>query len=281
MNQCRRSFLLAGASLLLLGTAQAVAQSLRVRVDRWLELRQMRGDVQFISSDGQFRSATLGTRLRARGEGVQTGSQSSAVLAVDTQVGFVIVEQNTLLRINRLWTTRSGGRITELLLERGQAKLRVRPLNNSDSDVEIRTPAGVTGIRGTEFGITVQPDGRTGIAVFEGRVVASAQGQSIELADGTQTLIVPGAAPLSPRPLDDDPSLAIKVNLIGPRTDGDRMVQLVGQTDPVNLLSVNNEVQSINPDGTFDLRLLVSGRRLKANVITPLGTEQAYDLVAP
>ncbi|WP_228021606.1 FecR family protein [Vasconcelosia minhoensis] len=280
MNQYRRWFLLVAASGLLLNAVRAVARPLTVRVERWLELQRMTGSVQFINSGGQNRPATLGTRLQSVGEGVQTGTRSSAVLAVDTQIGFVLVEQNTALRIVQMRTTSSGGRITRLSVDRGQARLRVRPFNNPDSQLEIITPAGVSGVRGTEFGVSVQPNGKTGVATLEGRVVASAQGESIALTDATQSLIIPGEAPLPPSPLTDDPSLVIAVLRIGPRTDGDRIVQLVGQTDPVNLLVVNGEIQPTDRAGAFDLRLQISGRRLRANVITPLGTEEAYDLVA-
>uniref|UniRef100_A0ACD5H295 FecR domain-containing protein n=1 Tax=Desertifilum tharense IPPAS B-1220 TaxID=1781255 RepID=A0ACD5H295_9CYAN len=50
----------------------------------------------------------------------------------------------------------------------GQARFRVRRFNHPGSSLEIETPAGSSAVRGTEFGVSVHPDGKTGIATREG-----------------------------------------------------------------------------------------------------------------
>ncbi|MEO0457637.1 MAG: FecR domain-containing protein [Cyanobacteria bacterium P01_A01_bin.114] len=259
---------------------QADARDLSVRVNRWLEFRALTGSVQYINS-GRTQTARVGARLNAVGDGVRTGRRSTARLAVDTEVGFVTVAENSYVRIARLRATRNGGRVTDLDIIRGQARLQVRPFTNRESELNIRTPAGVSGVRGTEFGVAVKPDGETGVATLEGRVVSSAQGVSVDVPAGFQTLIEPGEPPQPPEPLRDDPTLDIRV--LRPSTlDGSGTLEIAGSTDKVNLLIINEEVQSTDENGSFELRVLLPGnRQIQATVITPLGTEQVYELVVP
>ncbi|MEM8807012.1 MAG: FecR domain-containing protein [Cyanobacteria bacterium P01_G01_bin.38] len=259
---------------------QADARDLSVRVNRWLEFRTLTGNVQYVSS-GRTQTARVGARLNAVGDGVRTGRRSSARLAVDTNVGFVTVSENSDVRITQLRANPSGGRVTDLTVVRGQARLQVRPFTHRDSELNIRTPAGVSGVRGTEFGVAVKPDGITGVATLEGRVVSSAQGVSVDVPEGFQTLIEPGEPPQPPEPLRDDPTLIVNV-LQTATVDGNRVVEIVGSTDKVNLLVINDEVQSTDEAGGFELQVpLLDDRRVQAAVITPLGTEQVYELVVP
>ncbi len=279
----------------------ANARTLSVRADRWLEFRSMTGNVEVISG-GQTSAAQVGRRISAVGDTVRTGRSSSARLAVDTQIGFVLVAENSTVRISRLRTTRRGGRVTELTIDRGQARLQVRSLTNSETELNIRTPAGVNGVRGTEFGVAIQPNGRTGVATLEGEVAAIAAGETVPITTGLQTVVVPGEPPDPPMPLRDNPFLDV-VRLewrfaneqfvdesLDEQADGtsslpndlQRVVRFQGQTDPVNLLIVNGETQPTERSGEFDLDLLVDdARALQVNVITPLGTEQAYELAIP
>jgi len=264
------------------------ARTLSVRSDRWLEFRSTAGTVDIISN-GQTRSAQVGNRISAIGDTVRTGRNSSASLLVDTQIGFVLVSENSSVRISRLRTTRRGGRVTDLTVERGQARLQVRSFTNPDTELNIRTPAGVNGVRGTEFGVAIQPNGRTGVATREGAVATSGAGQTVALNGGQQSLVVPGEPPDPPMPLTDDPSLDV-VRLdwgFAGQLDGDpegqqRIVTFQGRTDPFNLLIVNGETQPTERDGRFSLNLPVDDSRVvDATVITPLGRRQVYELAIP
>ena len=101
------------------------ARPLSVRVNRWLELRSFSGTVD-VRQSSQWGRAQSGQRLGAVGDGIRTGSGSLARLAVDTQVGFVSVSENTLLSITEFYTTPRGGKVTELDVSRGQARVFVR-----------------------------------------------------------------------------------------------------------------------------------------------------------
>ncbi|MFE4108085.1 FecR family protein [Almyronema epifaneia] len=254
-----------------------IAQTLPVRVNRWLELRQTSGSVVYVRGS-RTQPARTGFRLQAVGDGLRTGARARATLALDTQIGFVQVSENTDLQITELRTTRNGGRVTEITVNRGQARLQARPFTVPDTELNIRTPAGVSGVRGTIFGVSVQPGGRTGVATEEGNVETSAQGQSVNVPAGFQSMIVPGEPPTPPMPLTNDPSLNLSIL----RAVDDTTVEIIGRVDPLNLLLIEDAVQTLDRSGEFNLRLpLPADRRIQALVTTPLGQQQAYELVVP
>jgi hypothetical protein len=256
---------------------QVNAQSLQVRVDRWLEVRQATGTVTYQQGRAS-RNAAVGTRLQAVGETIRTGQGASAVLAVDTGIGFVSISENTTVRVQSLRMTDSGGRITQLQVSGGQARLQVRRFTNRDSRLEIQTPAGVSGVRGTDFGVSVQPDGKTGVVTLEGGVVASAQGQSVAVGAGFQSLVIPGEPPLPAVPLRNDPGLDVRQLT----AEANQTARIVGQVDPVNLVQIEDEILVLNRQGEFDVRVpLSASRRVEVSVTTPLGRRQSYELLVP
>ncbi|MEO1391688.1 MAG: FecR domain-containing protein [Cyanobacteria bacterium J06634_5] len=255
-----------------------VAEALTIRGDRWLAITELSGTVELISSQGDRQLAQTGDRLASVGDTLITGPSASARLEVDQSVGYISMAEDSQLRIQTLSITRSGGRVTELFVTRGQVRLRLRRLTNPDSRLEIHTPAGVSGVRGTEFGLTVQANGQTGVATLEGSVAASAQGETVIVAANRQSAIYPGAPPTPPAPLRDDPALFIEALIPLPN----RRARIVGYTDTVNLLDVNQGRQILDRAGRFDLEVALSDARSVAVVVTtPLGTEQTYKLVVP
>lgn len=261
------------------------ARPLTVRVNRWLELRNASGSVDSLRN-GQWQQAQVGNRLATVGDGLRTGGGSLARLAVDTQIGFVGLSENTTLTITRLESTPSGGKITELAVPRGQARVFVRPFTNPETTLEIRTPAGVNGVRGTDFGISVQPSGRSSLVVEEGSVASSAQGESVLVPSGFQNYTIPGEPPTKPMPLTENPNLDIR-RLDTLRRDGEEIVLLEGATFVVNALLVEGETQEVQADednqqlGTFllELPMPTDSRSIEVIVTTPLGKTQIYDVV--
>ncbi|MBT9317068.1 FecR domain-containing protein [Leptothoe spongobia TAU-MAC 1115] len=265
--------------------SETSARPLSVRVNRWLELRNASGTVDFLQS-GQWRQAQVGQRLGSVGDGLRTGAGSLARLALDTQVGFVTVSENTTFSITQLYTTPRGGKVTELDVPRGQVRLFVRRFTNPDSSLEIRTPAGVNGVRGTDFGIAIQPSGRSSLAVEEGSVASSAQGESVTVPEGYQNYTIPGQPPSEPMPITEDPNLNI-LRIESQRRDGEEIVFLDGATFFVNSLVIEGVTQEIIADeddeqiGTFSLEVPLPADRssIEVKVITPLGKTQIYDVV--
>lgn len=285
MPKVRRSVFLSLLLGLSVSVPLAYGQSRTIRGDRWLRIASLSGDVALVPYQGQRRQARIGDRLSNVGDILITGPDSSARLEVDLATGFVSMAENSQLQIRMLSVTSMGARITELFVLLGQVRLRIRPLTNPATRIEIYTPAGVSGVRGTEFGVAVGPDGQTGVATLEGRVASSAEGQTVFVDALQQTTMRRGEPPTPPESLRDDPGLFIEVLRPFPdRLDeqGRPLVQVAGYTDLVNLLAVSNEPQVLSRDGRFEVMVpLPESRRIPVLITTPLGTNQQYELVVP
>ncbi len=278
-RRSRQSLLVAIAIGFTLITTAIGGESLTLQGSRWLVVDQRSGSVMFTPYQQAGRQVQLGDRLTGVGDMLTTGANASARLEVDQQTGFVTLAENSQVQVRSLGITRSGGRITHLSVTRGQVRLRVRPLTNPDTQLELHTPAGVSGVRGTDFGITVQNNGQTGVATIEGSVHTSAQGETVVVGANLQSTIIPGEPPTAPEPLRNDPTLFIEQLSPIPNST---LARVVGKTDTVNLLEIANQQKQLNREGHFDVVVSISdNRRISARVITPLGTEQAYELMVP
>ncbi|MGB3788349.1 MAG: FecR family protein [Phormidesmis sp.] len=263
---------------LILCLSPAYGQLWRIEGARWLSVTQFNGTVEIVPFGGSARLVQKGDRLTQVGDQIITGQNSFAQLSVDLGIASISVAERTQLQIRTLSLTQSGGYVTQLWVPRGQARLRVRPLTNPDSELEIYTPAGVSGVRGTDFGVSVQPNGKTGVATLEGGIALSAQNQTVSVDSNQQSTVRPGEPPTLPEPLRDDPTLFIAI--LKPSRGGS--VQISGSTDPVNLLEISEELRNTDDAGRFDLTIeLPPNHRIQVQVTTPLGTKQAYELAIP
>ncbi|WP_016952355.1 FecR domain-containing protein [Anabaena sp. PCC 7108] len=256
--------------------ASAADNQLQVKINRWIEVTRINGQVLY--SRGQSsQPARSGMRLESVGDTITTKQGSSAVLIIDTGTGFINVSENTTISVDKLQMGENGERITELQVKTGQVRLQHRPLTNPSSRLEIHTPAGVAGVRGTEFGVSVQDNGKMGIGTMKGSVAITAQGQTKLVNAGFQNLTIPGEPPSEPVPLREDTILDIR-QLIA----NNKQVKIVGIIDPVNLLVIAKQRLNIGSNGQFNITLpLPTNRRLEAFVVTPLGKKQLYELAVP
>ncbi|MBS9383583.1 MAG: FecR domain-containing protein [Dolichospermum sp. BR01] len=264
--------------IFLLTFQQALAQNnLQLRVNRYLEVRSIFGNVIY-GNQQTSQPAKVGTKLQKVGDSISTGKNSRTMLALDTEIAFVEVAENTKLQIQKLHSTSNNGKVTELLVTGGQVRLKVRPLNNRESRLEIKTPAGITGVRGTEFGVSVQPSGKTGVATLKGQVVTSAQGKTVSVNKGFQSFVIPGKPPSPPVRLRDDTSLQIKILA----DMGNQQAKIAGKVDPVNLVILANEPLITNQNGEFEvITALPNNRKIAVSITTPLGKKQKYELAVP
>jgi hypothetical protein len=264
--------------IFLLTFQQALAKNnLQLRVNRYLEVSSIFGNVTY-GNQQTSQPANIGTKLQKVGDSISTGKNSRTILALDTEIAFVEVAENTKLQIQKLHSTSNNGKVTELLVTGGQVRLKVRPLNNRESRLEIKTPAGITGVRGTEFGVSVQPSGKTGVATLKGQVVTSAQGKTVSVNKGFQSFVIPGKPPSPPVRLQDDTSLQIKILA----DMGNQQAKIAGKLDPVNLVILANEPLITNQNGEFEvITALPNNRKIAVSITTPLGKKQKYELAVP
>lgn len=251
--------------------------TLSVRVDRWLEVRSIEGVVNFYRNNQVQAASTYSTRLEQVGDRITTGGDSSAILTVDTNIGSVMISENTDLSVQELSVTSTGGRVTRLNIATGQARLQVRPFLNPESELEIRTPAGVSGVRGTKFGVGVIPSGQTGISTTQGQVDAFAQGVTVSIDPGFQSLIVPGQPPTPPAPITDN----VNIDITRLHSSGNS-VRIAGWIDPFSLLTINEEIQDVNSEGWFNILVVrPDNDRIPVTVSTLSGKSKDYELAVP
>lgn len=268
------ALVLLGCLLVLLAPLGHAQQTFDVRVDRWLTVKQLSGEV-IRFGPGQQQSARGGDRLTAPGEGIRTGADSFSLLEVDTGIGTIYVRENTEVRIRSLSTVADGGKITRLYVSRGNVRLNLRRFTHPSSELEIETPSGVSGVRGTEFGVIVQPEGSTGLSTLTGSVYAAAQSVEVTVPDGFQTLIRPGEPPLEPMPIPPEPVFYYRVeNII---RNGLRRLVLVGTINPINQAFVNGELQTLSREGRFTYEAPAArDTQVRITITTPLGDEVEY-----
>ncbi|MEG3877590.1 FecR domain-containing protein [Microcoleus sp. herbarium7] len=275
---------------------------------RSLEILEIRGTVTF-----KGRQAVAGDRLLAPGDEIITGPDSTARLAIDNNTGIVEVAEKTAVKISSL----SGEKDTAIFVSIGRVRLSVgktaatTPAANTSTiippnqiaslntfsglgktsqiaqrkssartaPVRVETPEGVAGVRGTSFGVSVGPDGKTSVSTIEGAVGVSGRTDAeVVVSGGNSTTIFPQTPPAAP---SASPRLAqLKVRSLL-RLSGD-IYRLKGQVNPIDIVYVNNQAIKIDRNGKFSIQgILPPSRRLKIVVKGPSVTERHYSLAVP
>ena len=258
---------------------QIKAQSgIQVRTNQWLRVDQVTGNVTYRNLYNYAnRRAKVGDRLEVVSDEISTGKNSSAILSVDTAVGSIYVSENTTIKIRSFALAPDNGRITNLFVPRGKARMQIRKFTNRGSQLNIQTPAGISGVRGTEYIVAAHPNGNMIIATITGRVASSAQNRTEMVKGGFQNLTVVGQPPSSPVTIIDEPNFSYSINK---KTLGtERSILLVGSTSIFNTVKVNGVEQLIDRSGKFALKLpATSNLNVNVKVETPLGKVKVYEI---
>jgi hypothetical protein len=249
----------------------------QARFDRAFTLRNLAGQVEIKPNQQGWRRAQANDLITSIGDQLKTGERSRVDLQLDVGIGSIQVAPSTLIQLREMRRNADESRVSLFYMPYGSARIKLRRFTNPNTRFEIETPAGVSGVRGTEFGVAAQPSGKTSVAVLDGRVNTSAQGQSVDVDAGFQNFTIPGEPPSPPVPLTDNTNLDYQLDkrIAGTR----RQLQFVGKVDPVNVVFANGKVVETDRQGQFQVALPVTSRpRLEVIVQTPLGKEQRYDL---
>lgn len=279
---------------------------------RSLEIKEIRGTVTF-----KGRPAVAGDRLLAPGDEIITGPNSTARLAIDNNTGIVEVGEKTAVRISNLSSSASGEKDTAIFVSRGRVRLSVgktaatTPAANTSAiippnqiaalntfsglgktsqiaqqkssartaPVRVETPEGVAGVRGTSFGVSVGPDGKTSVETIEGAVGVSGRSDSqVAVTRGNTTVIFPQTSPVAPSASPRLPELKVRSLF---RIGGD-IYRFKGQVNPIDLIYINNQAIKIDRQGKFKIQgILPPSRRLNIVVRGPSVTERHYTLAVP
>ena len=251
-------------------------QSIDLQTSRWIAVTEVAGEVYYFNTKS-VHTAEVGDRLSEAGDGIRTGSNASALLAVDIGIGTIEIHENTDLEVTSLTVTPNDGRITHLYVSHGGVTLNLRKFTNPESELEIETPTGISGVRGTEFGVNVQLDGTTGTATRTGEVYVEAQAVEVNVVDGYQTLVRPGEPPIPPVPIPEEPEFTYQIGY--EYEYGIRRVFLRGKSDLVNRVFVNEQEQLLDAEGRFSYEApAIRGVGVVVTIQTPLGEETEYDI---
>jgi hypothetical protein len=241
--------------------------------DRYVQVQETRGTV---TSQGQ--PVKEGDRLPVAEVGLSTSLGGSAILLLDDGIGTLNISEGTELRVKNLETKSDGSKTTRFYVDKGQVRSKVRPFTNPNSKYEIETPGGVAGSRGTDFGITVDPRGKTGIAGASGKVAVTAQGRTVMVEPGYSSLILPGEAPAKPSISNGDTRLRLKLLSV----TQDNQVRVIAEFNPIDLVTINARVVDTGRDGKLDTAIpLPANRVVQVVVRSPLGNQQIYELEIP
>jgi outer membrane protein assembly factor BamB len=123
------------------------------------------GEVQG-QRDGTWSDLEIGARL-GKGDSVKVGPDSECQLKF-ANLAVVSIRENTQVSLDSLTLSTSGSQV-KLALESGTVLSKVKKLSGKES-FTVRTQTAVGGVRGTEFGVTVTPQGGTLVTVKEGTV---------------------------------------------------------------------------------------------------------------
>lgn len=251
---------------------------IQVRADQWLRVDQVSGNVVYRNYYNYAnRPARVGDLLQVPSDEISTGANSSAILSVDTGVGSIYVAENTTIKINSFRLASDNGRITNLFVSRGRARLQIRKFTNRGSQLNIQTPAGISGVRGTKYIVIAKPNGNMIITTFEGSVATTAQKRTEMVNGGFQNLTVVGEPPSRPVPISNDASFSYVINRQS--TGAGRSILFIGYTNPFNAVKVNGQEQALDRNGNFSIQFpATSNLKVNVTVETPQGKIQVYEI---
>jgi hypothetical protein len=179
----------------------------------------------------------------------------------------LIIPPNQIASLN----TFSGlGKSTQVAQKKGAART---------APVRVETPEGVAGVRGTSFGVSVGPDGKTGVDTIEGAVGVSGRTDSEVIVNrGNGTVISPQTPPIVPAA---SPALA-KVTVHSLSRLSGNIYRFSGRVHPMDILYINKQAIKIDRQGKFKIQgILPNSRRLKIVVRGPSVRERHYELAVP
>ncbi len=251
-------------------------KGIQVLTDQWLLVEKVSGNVTYRNLyNYASRPAKVGDRLQFTSDEIATGKNSTAQLKIDTAVGTIYLSENSTIRINSFRVTASQGRVTNLLISRGKARLQIRKFTNRSSQLNIQTPAGVSGVRGTDFAVLAKPSGNMVVSTYSGKVASSAQGRTELVRGGFENLTIVGNPPLPPVAIANNPNLQYTVTR---NTSGfTRSIFLSAKTNPVNVVTVDGRAQFLDRNGSFAIEFpATTNLKVNVRVETPQGKVKNY-----
>lgn len=192
-----------------------VAPGTQLRIPaEWLELQstQVRvvtahGDASVVQAGQAARAAVVGEQLPI-GALLRTGPGASVLLEFDDNSRVLVRQASELRPVQSDRRLLDGGFMVELELLHGGLENLVRPnLRAPATRFEIRTPAAVAAVRGTEFRVHADNQA-TWTEVLDGAVLVGNAAGAAQAGAGFGTITQAGRPPVPPRPLLAAPDIS-------------------------------------------------------------------------
>jgi hypothetical protein len=181
--------------------------------------------------------------------------------------------------IRELAIAETGGLVSQLMLRHGMARFQVPDFLNPTSNMYVSTPTAQVALRGADFLVGVNADGKTTVSVWRGSAIAKGiTAARQKIGPGFYSLIFPGLDPTQPAPISNN--IGIRVENVF--MSADRRTHVVAQVAPENAVFVANKAVSTDDLGRFRVILPAnSDRRFLVTVSSPLGNSHTYNLTVP
>lgn len=236
-------------------------------------------------------NTTVRFRIEGRGGSIEVAEFSRFIVGnlASGAIDLEILEGRATFALPSLSETNSAGLENFLTAATGQKTLESPDISHNLDDspaiaqnsargnynFRVRTPTGVTGVRGTAFGVDVGPNGQTGVSGVSGTVVAAAQDREQSVNGGQYVVITPNTPPTLVEPTPPQAKLKALVH----QTRGGNRVRVFGQVDRLDLVYINGQAIETDPDGKFAVILDRPTNRLLRFVIRgPAIRERVYEI---
>lgn len=209
-------------------------------------VKEVSGDATITRTDGTSEPVALGMEIH-QGDVIETGAAGAVNIVFLDESSFAVSNNARMAIDEYVFDPATQGGETNVSILRGMFVFTSGLIGRDDpDDVQIDTPVGSIGIRGTTIAGTINPDGESQITVVEGAIVIRNNVAEITLADQYETVKLT--------------TVDSQIQLMG-QMDADGMKTSYGALQPVaqtffNTLNVTPaqdtapEQQNTAPDGT-------------------------------
>ena len=203
--------------------AKQLAPGTRLRIPlEWLKMQavdatvvSITGKVELVRSESTKAVILSSKESISIGSKIITGDNGSALIQF-ADSSTLLIQKNSQVVFNTLSSYGKTGMVdTRLRLQKGRVETSVTPMKNSGSRYEIKTPAAVAAVRGTQFRVAYENNQQTMASeVVKGEVSVAAEGIEQSLIKGFGTITEKGKAPQPPVKLLIQPDLKNIPNIV-------------------------------------------------------------------
>lgn len=258
---------------ILLNTARGATQQTDTVQGSFFLIDNIQGEKAVSATiQGATGRAEQGERLK-KGDSIRTLQRGRATLVTSDRKTTIKLGTNTTLEVQQV---AQQGNVWYIRVYLPQGQITISERGGKSRFITAETRTLTVAPRGTEFGITVDPSGKTGVVTSEGSVVTEAEGKAEIVNKGFQNLTLPGEPPSKPIRFTNDKRLQNLSLSIIPDDQQVQKLKIKGKVvDPINLLSLAGELQETARDGQFDVILPLASpeQKVESIVITPLGEQ--------